>query len=711
MADLPRTVDPIEEDEAGSDEDKGPVLTGGFNFADLGSDDEGDGAGGWDFEAQVAVEETGTAAEPGGLQAKIRARLREKAELAAEDAEGDEAAQQAAPEEVAGGKRKKKGKAAASEAAAAAYDAPSVSAGVETKAAASHLATGIHFSELRLSRPLLRALSDLGFESPTPIQRDVVPPALQGLDVLATAETGSGKTASFLLPTLERLCQSANVRSRKRDASGRVISGHVATKALVLIPTRELAVQCHAMLRDLAKYTLVTYQLVAGGFVAGDQANALRMQPDIVVATPGRMLDHLLNTQSVHMELLEIVIFDEADRLLELGFREECQQVLKCCSKGRQTMLFSATHNESVEELAKLALVKPVRVSANIVNRVAETLEQEFVKAPSEELREAVLLSLVMRSYKGKVIVFCSTKDSAHRLAIVFGLCGLSFAEIHGNLQQIERVQALTRFQKGEANFLLATDLAARGLDLANVETVINFHLPLDVARYIHRVGRTARMGRAGRAVTIYAPEEYAKVKKLGRQCCSQVASKVLKRTIAAEAVETWAKKIQGLEDDIWAIQQDESMEREFRLADMITGKADNMQKYKASINARPAKEWFITNNEKRKVKDLDNDRVQKIDEEMWKLEEDCKQRREPELDPEEMANAKRIKRTKEKHQAKKAEDKAEREQAERRMRANARRVKKTDRPSKGGVPTPPHLRNKDPKNKKKKGKPQKNKD
>jgi len=686
-----RTVDRDEgEDEAGgSDDDNGPQLAkSGLDFADLGSDDEGDAAG-WDFEAQHAVEEAAPSQETTGLEAKIRARLRERA--AAEDGEeGEEAAPEEPPPAA------KKAAASAKEDAAAAA----------RQGTSEHLKTGIHFSELRVSRPLLRALGDLHFDSPTPIQRDVIPPALRGLDVLATAETGSGKTASFLLPMLERLCQSANVRARKRDAKGRVISGHVATKALVLIPTRELAVQCHAMLRDLAKYTMVTYHLVAGGFVSQDQANALRNQPDIVVATPGRMLDHLLNSQSVHMELLEIVVFDEADRLLELGFREECMQVLKCCSKGRQTMLFSATMNTSVEELAKLALVKPVRVSANPVNRVAETLEQEFVKAPSEKLREAVLMSLVSRSYKSRVIVFCATRHAAHRLAIVFGLCGLSFAEIHGNLPQGDRVQALQRFQRQEADFLLATDLAARGLDLCNVETVINFHLPLDVSRYIHRVGRTARMGRAGRAVTIYCPEEYTKVKKLGRQCCSQVKSKVLKRTVAGDAVDTWATKIDGFKEDIEAILEDESLEKEIRLADMLAGKSDNLQKHKAAINGRPAKTWYMTNNEKRKAKQADGERVREAEATFGEEEENGggKRRREPSPDGQEVAEAKRRKRAREKHEQRKQEEKAEREQAERRIRASARRSKKSDKPTKGAETTPAHLRNKQ-KKKKKKGK------
>merc|ERR1712039_1152410 len=170
-------------------------------------------------------------------------------------------------------------------------------------------------------------------------------------------------------------------------------------------------------------------------------------------------------------------------------------------------------------------------------------------------------MSLVERNYTTRVIIFCATKQAAHRLAIIFGLCGKRFAEIHGNLSQGERQRSLQRFQKGEADYLLATDLAARGLDLCNVETVINFHLPLDVSRYIHRVGRTARMGRAGRAVTVYCPEEYSKVKKLGRQCCTKVKSKVVKRTVASEAVQQWVDKIKDLSDDIAEIIQDESLE------------------------------------------------------------------------------------------------------------------------------------------------------
>eukprot|EP00421_Protoceratium_reticulatum_P065363 CAMPEP_0168423450 /NCGR_PEP_ID=MMETSP0228-20121227/34315_1 /TAXON_ID=133427 /ORGANISM="Protoceratium reticulatum, Strain CCCM 535 (=CCMP 1889)" /LENGTH=690 /DNA_ID=CAMNT_0008437413 /DNA_START=13 /DNA_END=2082 /DNA_ORIENTATION=+ len=672
MADLIGTVDQDEGDAEASGDEEGPQLAkkGRFRFSDLISDEEEEvkdpGAGGWNFGAEVANAEGADGWQERGLEAKIKQRLQEKREE-----EGEEAPEPPAePEPRPAKKRKLK-------------DAKRPARQEDTL---GHLNTGMHFAELRLSKPLLRAVAELKFETPTPIQRDVIPPALRGLDVLATAETGSGKTASFLLPILERLCQSPTVRARKRGPDGRLIVLHPATKAMVLIPTRELAVQCHAMLKDLAKYTSVTHQLVAGGFLAQDQAQSLRAQPDIVIATPGRLLDHLLNSASVHLELLEIVIFDEADRLLELGFKEECNQVLQRCSKGRQTMLFSATMNSSVEDLANLALVKPVRVHANPVNRVAETLEQEFVKCPSEELREAVLLSLCERNYTTNVIIFCATKQAAHRLAIVFGLCGWRFAEIHGNLAQAERVQALKRFQNEEVDFLLATDLAARGLDLVNVETVVNFHLPVDHSRYIHRVGRTARMGRVGKAVTIYSPEEYARVKMLGKQCCSKVKSTVLKRTVAPAAMELWAKKVQAMDNDIEVIGTEESLEREVRLADMLAGKSDNLQKYRKEINSRPAKQWYMSNRDKAEQKADEVHKIQKMTEAAAQgppepVKRDAKGKKRKQMETPEQ---KRQRRAKEKFIRDKENKKAEKIHDENRIRASARRAKKKERPVKG---------------------------
>jgi len=325
-------------------------------------------------------------------------------------------------------------------------------------------------------------------------------------------------------------------------------------------------------------------------------------------------------------------------------------------------------------------------VQANPANRVAQTLEQEFVKAPSEDFREAVLLSLCTRNYTSRVIVFCATRQSAHRLAIIFGLCGLSFAEIHGNLAQGDRVKALQRFQNEEADFLLATDLASRGLDLTNVDTVINFHLPLDVARYIHRVGRTARMGRTGRGVTIYCDEEYHKVKTLGKQCCTKVKSKVIKRSVAGEALKEWVQKIDGFREDIEAIGQEESMERELRLADVLAGKSDNIVKHKESINSRPAKQWYMTNGEKRKFKDEDNERVRSAEaaaqEAMGPENKATGKRRREEETPDE-AEERRKRRARERFLQKKEQERAERAEDEKRMRASARRHKKSEKPQK----------------------------
>ncbi|CAL1130462.1 unnamed protein product [Cladocopium goreaui] len=671
--DLIRTGDADEQPDDASEDETGPVLSGtsGLMFADLVSDEETQKSGKWDF-GQHEAEDSATTRS--ALQAKIREKLEESGrgkglKKKRKQTTGTTKAQEPEPEEPE----------------------QVESAPVESQGTPEHLRTNIHFADLRLSKPLLRACSELKFECPTPVQRDVIPSALGGSDVLATAETGSGKTASFLLPMLERLCQSSSVRARRRDAAGRLILGPVGTKAVVLIPTRELAVQCHSMLQRLAKYTMVTHQLVAGGYIAHDQAASLRHQPDLVVATPGRLLDHLMNTQSVHMELLEIVVFDEADRLLEMGFRQECLEVLKRCAKGCQTMLFSATLNASVEDLAALALVKPQRIHASPVNAVAQTLEQEFVKAPSAELREAALLSLASRNYNSRVIIFCSTKEVTHRLAIIFGLSGLKFAEIHGNLSQVARAASLQQFQNGEANFLLATDIASRGLDLPDIKTVINFQLPVDVTRYIHRVGRTARMGRAGRAVTIYCPDEYTKVKQLGRQCCNKVKSKVLRRSIAAEAIQHWADRIAGFEQDIKSIIEEEQVDKELELADLLTQKSENMQKYKQDIQSRPAKEWFMSNKDKQKQQ-WEDQKKRKM-QETNDLEDDTssKKKKEKRKGPltEEELEERRKERTRQRVLAKREAEKKQRLEEQAKARASARRGRKANQKQKGDRAAP----------------------
>eukprot|EP00397_Hematodinium_sp_SG-2012_P025605 GEMP01026764.1.p1 GENE.GEMP01026764.1~~GEMP01026764.1.p1 ORF type:complete len:720 (+),score=164.67 GEMP01026764.1:24-2162(+) len=479
-------------------------------------------------------------------------------------------------------------------------------------APATHLKTKTHFSDLHLSKPLLKALQDLGFDTATPIQRDTIPHALAGSDVLGTAETGSGKTGAFLLPTLERIHSSPSLRGRYRAPDGRVITGKVSTKALILLPTRELAAQCYSMMSDLMKYTCITGSLVCGGYQSQAQATNLRSQPDVVICTPGRILDHLLNSQNVHLELLEIVILDEADRLLELGFRDECKQIIKRCSKGRQTMLFSATLNADVQDLASLALQKPIRVTANAPNKVVKTLHQEFIRINSDEWRGATLLALIRRreedcdktAAESLTIVFFAMKKDAHWMATILGLAGIRCTELHGNLSQTQRIEGVTKFQKGEVQLLLATDLASRGLDLHGVGTVINYEVPTETPKYIHRVGRTARMGQEGDAITLYTDEEYNQVKKLGKLCSTEMKAEIVKRTVAQDVVDKAWQDINGWSDDVAAIMDDESLERELRLADVQSKKASNMVAHKTEIYSRPQKLWPMSQKEKADIQE-----------------------------------------------------------------------------------------------------------
>ncbi len=286
----------------------------------------------------------------------------------------------------------------------------------------------VDFSSLNLSKPLLRAVADLGFVTATPIQAAVIPIALTGADVLANAVTGSGKTAAFMLPILERLLY----RPRRVPT----------TRVVVLTPTRELAAQCQSMSENLARYTDVRVCLIVGGLSVQLQEAALRQSPDIVVATPGRLIDHLRNSRSVHLEDVEVLVLDEADRLLEMGFIDEVREVVRACPKGRQTMLFSATLTDQVNDLARLSLHEPKKVAVDAMYSLADHLVQEFIRIrPTREAdREAIVLALCARSFRERVIVFFRSKQHCHRMAILFGLHQLNCAELHGNLTQTQRL-------------------------------------------------------------------------------------------------------------------------------------------------------------------------------------------------------------------------------------------------------------------------------
>ena len=445
------------------------------------------------------------------------------------------------------------------------------------------------FSQLRLSRPLIRAVSELGYSRPTPVQSGVIPYAVAGRDILANSETGSGKTAAFMLPILERLF----VRSNKRSAR---------TRVLVLLPTRELASQCMAMTEQLGKYADIRTALVVGGLSMAAQEQTLRQRPDIVLATPGRLIDHMRNTASVHLDELEVLVLDEADRLLELGFVDELREIVKLCPRQRQTMLFSATLSPSVRDLVLLSLNQPVQVTIDPFDSVVERLTQEFVrikqKASVEEEtreREAIVLALCQRSFKQRVLVFCQSKAECHRLFLLFSFFQLRAAELQGNLTQSQRTEALEQFRSGTVSFLICTDLASRGLDIAGVSAVVNTSMPAQLRLYIHRVGRTARAGQAGRAVTLVGFHERKSVKSLMKRTTEAVHARV----VPSDVVGRYRQRIESLQDDIQAVMEQERLDKEERVAEMEVNKARNTMIHEADIKARPAKTWFQTQQEK----------------------------------------------------------------------------------------------------------------
>ncbi|XP_042990428.1 DEAD-box ATP-dependent RNA helicase 28 [Carya illinoinensis] len=442
------------------------------------------------------------------------------------------------------------------------------------------------FMELNLSRPLLRACEALGYIKPTPIQAAVIPLALTGRDICGSAITGSGKTAAFTLPTLERLL----FRPKRVPA----------IRVLILTPTRELAVQVHSMIEKLAQFTDIRCCLVVGGLSTKVQEAALRSMPDIVVATPGRMIDHLRNSLSVDLDDLAVLILDEADRLLQLGFNAEIQELVRLCPARRQTMLFSATMTEEVDELIKLSLTKPLRLSADPSTKRPATLTEEVVRIRRmrEVNQEAVLLALCSKTFTSKVIIFSGTKQAAHRLKILFGLAGLKAAELHGNLTQVQRLDALELFRKQGVDFLIATDVAARGLDIIGVQTVINYACPRDVTSYVHRVGRTARAGREGYAVTFLTDNDRSLLKDIAKRAGSKLKSRI----VAEQSITKWSEIIEQMEDQVAAVLQEESEERALRKAEMEATKAENMIAYKDEIYSRPKKTWFVTEKEKKLV-------------------------------------------------------------------------------------------------------------
>jgi ATP-dependent RNA helicase RhlE len=357
----------------------------------------------------------------------------------------------------------------------------------------------VPFASLGLDPLLLRGIRELGFTRPTPIQEQAIRPALEGRDVLACAATGSGKTAAFGLPILQRLM----AKPRR------------TTRALILTPTRELCAQIDQHLQELAVHTPVTSAAVFGGVGMGPQEHAFRAGVDVIVATPGRLLDHFRSSYAA-LRGLEVLVLDEADRMLDMGFLPDVRRVLRHLPARRQTLFFSATMPSAIVELSREMLRDAVRI--NLDRRAAPPVGITQAAYPVDaRLKPALLLALLRRGDMKSALVFTRTKQRANRLADWLGKKGVRSARIHGNRSQSQRTQALEGFKAGRYDVLVATDIAARGIDVVALGHVVNFDVPVVSEDYIHRVGRTGRAEATGEAYTFVAPEDEASLRAIER--------------------------------------------------------------------------------------------------------------------------------------------------------------------------------------------------
>lgn len=353
------------------------------------------------------------------------------------------------------------------------------------------------FQSLGLSTELLRAVSEEGYTEPTPIQQQAIPAILQGRDILASAQTGTGKTAGFTLPMLQRLSLS----SKQPSSTSR------SPRALVLAPTRELASQVGDSVRNYGKHLPLRSTVIYGGVGIEPQIQILRRGVDILVATPGRLLDHL-GQQTLNLSQVEILVLDECDRMLDMGFIHDIRRILALLPQVRQTLMFSATFSKTIQQLANTLLESPVLVEVSPRNTAAEQVSQVVYPVDRDRKRELLSYLIGFQNWS-QVLVFTRTKHGANRLAEQLVKDGLKATAIHGNKTQAARTRALNDFKQGKVRVLVATDVASRGLDIDQLPYVVNFELPNVPEDYVHRIGRTGRAGNTGRAISLVCPDEY----------------------------------------------------------------------------------------------------------------------------------------------------------------------------------------------------------
>ena len=375
----------------------------------------------------------------------------------------------------------------------------------------------MNFTDLGLAEPLVRAVREHGYETPTPIQLQAIPQVLKGGDLLAGAQTGTGKTAGFVLPMLQRLMASPS----KKDARGRV-----AIRALILTPTRELAAQVEESVRTYGKHVPLTSMVMFGGVGMQPQIDKLRRGVDILVATPGRLLDHH-GQRTLDLSHVEIFVLDEADRMLDMGFIHDIKKVLAAVPAKKQSLLFSATFSDEIKALADKLLNEPALIEVARRNQTADTIAQK-VHPVGRERKKELLAHLIKTGNWHQVLVFTRMKHGANRLTDYLNDQGITAMAIHGNKSQTARTKALADFKTNDLQVLVATDIAARGIDIDMLPHVVNFELPNVPEDYVHRIGRTGRAGATGEAISLACVDEDIFLRDIER---------LIKRTIPREVV------------------------------------------------------------------------------------------------------------------------------------------------------------------------------
>ncbi len=374
------------------------------------------------------------------------------------------------------------------------------------------------FTSLGLSAQLLKAIADKGYETPSPIQAQAIPAVIKGRDVMAAAQTGTGKTAGFTLPILEGLLKGEKVRSNQ-------------VRALILTPTRELAAQVEQSVATYGKYLSLRSAVVFGGVKTNPQMMKLRKGTDVLVATPGRLLD-LYNQRAIKFYQLEVLVLDEADRMLDMGFIHDIRKILALLPNKRQNLMFSATFSKEIRNLAKSLVNNPIEISISPRNLTVDAIRQCLYLV--EKKNKTALLSKLIRDNKWhQVLVFTKTKRGANQLSRRLSDKSIYAVAIHGNKSQAARTKALAGFKKGSIRILVATDIAARGLDIDQLPQVVNFDLPYVPNDYVHRIGRTGRAGATGQAVSLVSPDESNLLADIERLIKQEIPRKTLSSVVS----------------------------------------------------------------------------------------------------------------------------------------------------------------------------------